>query len=142
MPGKLSAAELQELLASPEVGVLCTVDSEGRPEGSPIWFEHRNDRIYIHIDGSSKKARNVAANVHVSLTLDTRTPPYKGAVLRGTVRMLPPDDDIRRSTAHRYLGADMGDAYLEMTADGFEDTVLLEMTVTGRYTWDYAKGLV
>ncbi|HYB97878.1 MAG TPA: pyridoxamine 5'-phosphate oxidase family protein [Candidatus Limnocylindrales bacterium] len=142
MPGKLTASELREFLSLPEIGVLCTVDAQGRPEGSPVWFEYNDEKIYIHVDGTSKKARNVAANPHVSLTLDTRVAPYKGAILHGTVRMLPPDDGIRRSTAHHYLGADMGDAYLEMTADGFDSTVLLEMTITSRFTWDYAKSLV
>ena len=32
---KLTKGELEELLAAPEMGVLCTVDSNGRPEGSP-----------------------------------------------------------------------------------------------------------
>ncbi|HYC55005.1 MAG TPA: pyridoxamine 5'-phosphate oxidase family protein [Candidatus Binatia bacterium] len=130
------------LLSAPEIAVLCTVDERGRPEGSPIWFQYSDGKIYVHVDGSSRKARSIAANPQVSLTVDTRVAPYKGAILHGSARVLAPDDEIRRRTAHHYLGADMGDAYLEMTADGFEDTVLLEMTITSRFTWDYAKGLV
>lgn len=140
MAGTLTTAELEALLAAPEIGVLCTVDAGGRPEGSPIWFEAAGDRLYVHVDAASKKARNVRANPNVSLTVDTRTPPYRGAVLRGTAGILPFDDGIRRRTAIRYLGPQAGEAYLAMTEAGVEGTLLLEIRVTSRHTWDYAKG--
>lgn len=140
MPGTLTKQELEELLAAPEVAVLATVDAEGRPEGSPIWFEAGSGRIYVHVGRDSKKARNVRRNPNVSLTIDTRQAPYRGAVLRGTMRELPADDGIRRRTAVRYLGVDTGRAYLAATEDTVADSVLLEMTVTSRYTWDYGKG--
>ncbi len=140
MTPKLTTTELDQLLAAPEIGVLCTVDSAGRPEGSPIWFEAKDGKIYVHVDVSSKKARNIRANPHVSLTIDTRVPPYRGAVLHGVMRELPLDQAIARRTAIRYLGLEMGENYMTMTSGAAASTTLLEMTVTGRYTWDYAKG--
>ena len=89
MPETLTDAELTDLLAAPEIGVLCTVDGKGRPEGSPISFEQVSGKIFIHVARDSKKARNVRANPNVSLTIDTRQAPYRGAVLRGTVREIP-----------------------------------------------------
>lgn len=140
MSGKLTEEELKDLLEAPEIGVLCTVDPSGRPEGSPVWFEASGGRLWVHVDRTSKKARNIRSNPNVSLTVDTRTAPYRGAVLRGTAREVPFDDGIRRRTALRYLGPETGEGYLAMTADGVADTVLLEITVTSRHTWDYAKG--
>ena len=58
----------------------------------------------------------------------------------GTIGELPFDDAIRRRTAVRYLGPATGEAYLAMTEAGVPETVLLEITVTSRHTWDYAKG--
>lgn len=144
MAGKLSESELAELLACPEIGVLCTVDTRGCPEGSPIWFEASAGdpgKVFIHVGRDSRKARNIRANPQVSLTVDTREPPYRGVVLRGTVHERPLDDAILRRTAIHYLGEADGEAYLAMTASAAADTVLLEMTVTSRFTWDYAKGL-
>ncbi len=140
MPGTLTKKELAELLAAPEVGVLCTVDAAGKPEGSPIWFEADGDRIYVHVGRDSKKARNIRSNPNVSLTVDTRVAPYRGAILHGTVRELAADDGIRRRTAVHYLGEETGAAYLAATEDTAEDSVLLELKVTSRYTWDYGKG--
>lgn len=140
MAGTLTEDECRSLLEAPEIGVLCTVDAGGRPEGSPVWFEAAAGRLYVHVDRASKKARNVRRNPNVSLTVDTRTAPYRGVVLRGTARELPFDEGIRRRTALRYLGPVAGEAYLAMTGDGVEGTVLLEITVASRHTWDYSKG--
>lgn len=140
MPGTLNDTELRELLEAPEVAVLATVDAKGRPEGSPIWFEAGDDKIYVHVERDSKKARNIRRNPNVSLTIDTRVAPYRGAILRGTVREIAADDGIRRRTALRYLGEETGAAYLAATEDTAASSILLEMTVTSRYTWDYAKG--
>jgi len=142
MPGKLTDNELAELLGAPEIGVLCTVDAAGRPEGSPIWFEAASgsSTIRVHVARDSKKARNVRANPNVSLTIDTRVAPYRGAVLRGTVHELAFDQGIHERTAVRYLGKEGGAAYLQMTAGAEAETVLLELSVDSRYTWDYAKG--
>lgn len=141
MPGKMTREELDRLLEAPEIGVLATVDADGRPEGSPIWFEHRGGKLYVHVDRRSKKARNIAVNPNVSVTVDTRVAPYRGAVLSGMARVAPYDEGVRRRTAIRYLGPEMGEGYLTMTEDGVAETVLLEIEVTGRFTWDYSKGL-
>ena len=140
MTPKLTGTELAELLAAPEIAVLCTVDPQGRPEGSPVWFEHSGGSVWIHVDRDSKKARNLRSNPNVSLTIDTRSAPYRGVVLRGTASERPFDDAIRRRTAIRYLGEEGGQAYLTMTEATVEETVLLEMTVASRHSWDYGKG--
>lgn len=140
MPGKLTETELEQLLGEPQVGVFCTVDDKGRPEGSPIWFEAAPGKILVHVARGSKKARNVRANPNVSLTVDTREAPYRGAVLRGSAREIAFDDALHRRVAVRYLGPEGGEAYLAMTAGAESETVLLEMTIESRFTWDYAKG--
>ena len=140
MPEHLTEAELAQLLAAPEIAVLCTVDAKGRPEGSPIWFEESGGRIYLHVARNSKKARNIRGNPNVSLTIDTRVAPYRGAILHGTARELPRNDEIVRRTAIRYLGPETGEAYLAMTSEESGQSVLLEIDVTSRFTWDYGKG--
>jgi PPOX class probable F420-dependent enzyme len=137
----LTSDELRQLLESGEVAVLCTVDAEGRPEGTPIWFEADADAIYIHVAASSRKARNLRTNPNVSLTLDTRAAPYRGAVLRGTARIVEETDPQRRGRiARRYLGAEMAEMYLAATEAEAAASVLVRMDVTSRFSWDYGKG--
>ena len=136
----MSETEIDALLAQPEMGVLCTVDSDGRPEGTPIWFDHDAGRVRILVGGGSKKARNIRANANVSLTVDTRQAPYRGVVLRGTAALSGPDPELRRRLAVRYLGEEVGHRYLEGTRDLDEQDVLVTVTVSGRFSWDYSKG--
>ena len=86
------------------------------------------------------RKRNVRANPQVSLTIDTREAPYRGVVLRGRARELPFDDALHRRVAVRYLGEEGGQAYVAMTAGAAAQSVLLEITVESRFTWDYGKG--
>ena len=75
---KLDDDEIESLLAKPEMGVIATVDAKGRPEGSPVWFEYRDNKVYVLVHNKSTKARNLSSNPNISLTVDTRLAPYKG----------------------------------------------------------------
>ncbi len=137
---KLEDHEIEALLAEPEMGVLATVDGQGRPEGSPIWFEYRDGKVYVLVHERSTKARNIADNPNVSLTVDTRVAPYKGVTLRGTATISGPDPELRRRLAKHYLGEEVGEGYIASTAalDGSDN--LIEITVSSRFSWDYSKG--
>ena len=132
--------EIDRLLRAPEVGVLATADTEGKPEGTPIWFEWDGARIQLLVHRASRKARNIRLNPHVSLTVDTRKAPYKGVVLRGIAALSGPDPALRRRLAVRYLGEDVARSYLGRTAMLDAEDALVMITVTGHYSWDYSKG--
>ena len=136
----MTETDIDALLAGPAIGVLAVVDGDGRPEGSPVWFERSGDVVKVLVHRASRKARSIRTNAHVSLTVDTRSAPYRGVILRGDATLSGPDPELRRRLAHRYLGADTGERYLKQTAylDG-EDTLVI-IQVTSRYSWDYSKG--
>jgi len=136
----MSPAAIDELLGSAEVGVLCTVDAEGRPEGTPIWFDYDGACVRILVNGSSKKARNIRINPHVSLTVDTRTAPYRGVVLRAKAALSGPDPALRRVLAARYLGDEVGARYIASTSNLDDEDVLVTLTIRGRHSWDYSSG--
>lgn len=141
MAGTLTTEEIETLLATPEIGVLCTVDADGQPEGSPVWFEADGaSRIFLHVDRASRKARSIRRNPKVSLTVDTRSAPYRGVVLRGEARELDYDDARARRIAIRYLGQQAGEAYMAMVGAERGSTVQLEILVRSRHSWDYGKG--
>lgn len=132
--------EIDALLATPQIGVLATADTRGCPEGSPVWFEYSAGMVTILVHKDSRKARNIRANPRVSLTVDTRTPPYRGVVLRGTATLSGPEPLLRRRLAHKYLGVAAGDRYLAKTARFDAEDALVTIRVNGRYSWDYSKG--
>jgi len=137
---RMTDSEIEELLRSPELGVLATADAKGRPEGTPIWFDWDGGHVRILVHHASRKARNIRENPNVSLTVDTRQSPYRGVVLRGTAALSGPDPALRRRLAARYLGEEIGKTYIETTASFDTEDVLVTMRVTSRYSWDYSKG--
>jgi PPOX class probable F420-dependent enzyme len=136
----MTAAQIDALLRAPEMGVLATVDAKGRPEGTPIWFDWDGERVRLLVHRTSRKARNIRNNPHVSLTVDTRTAPYRGVVLRGTAELSGPDPALRRRLAARYLGEEVGRGYIESTAALDAEDALVTIHVSSRYSWDYSKG--
>jgi len=141
MTGVMTDDEIDALLATPEIGVLATADASGRPEGSPVWFEYSGGLVAILVHKDSRKARNIRANSRVSFTVDTRTPPYRGVVLRGTATVSGPEPLLRRRLAHKYLGVEVGDRYLAKTVRFDSEDALVTIRVNERYSWDYSKGI-
>lgn len=136
----LTPAEIEALLDGAEVGVLATADARGCPEGTPIWFDWDGERIRVLVHRTSRKARNIRENPNVCLTVDTRTAPYRGVVLRGTATLGGPDPGLRRRLAARYLGEEVGLRYVESTKQLDQEDALVTIDVTGRFSWDYSKG--
>jgi len=143
---KLSRDDIDALLGGTptgeaRIGVLSTADAAGTPEGSPVWFEYTDGIVRVLVHRDSRKARNLRINPKVCLTVDTRSAPYRGVILRGVARVGGPDPELRKRLAYRYLGAQTGEAYLQATAALDQEDALLTVEVASTYSWDYSKGV-
>jgi PPOX class probable F420-dependent enzyme len=61
--------EVLERLRSDLVVWLTTVDPDGQPQTSPVWFLWRGDTFLIYSQPHATKVRNLRANPKVALTL-------------------------------------------------------------------------
>jgi PPOX class probable F420-dependent enzyme len=116
----LSEAEVDELLGGAHVAVLGTVDARGRPHQVPIWYGWKDGAALMLTDRASQKWRNLLARPHASLCIDTKDPPYRGAILRGEVEEAS-DEDYRallHEFAIHYLGQQGGDEYAASSSTG------------------------
>ena len=101
------------LLAGPNLARLAYVGLDGRPRVVPIWFDYREGGITMITGPKAEKARALAANGAVALTIDSSQPPYKVLLVQGDAKiaevegMAPEYPEIVR----RYLGP-ATDAYL------------------------------
>lgn len=90
----------QELVRSNRYLVLGSVDPEGRPWTSPVYFaaDHELRHFYWMSTETSRHSANLAAGPDVSLVVfDSTVPPYHGRCLYavGAARVLA-GDDVRR----------------------------------------------
>jgi PPOX class probable F420-dependent enzyme len=88
---------------------LATVLPDGSPHSVPIWAIYENGRIAIFTQSRSRKARNIARDPRVALSLVDETNPYRNAQIRGRVVETVEGDEalaIIDRISHHYTGAD------------------------------------
>ena len=116
----------EEFLRQPNIAVLATVDGKGRAHAAPIWYLYE-DGVFIMASGrGSQKHRNVERNPDVTLVVDDRTVPYYAVMIRGRAEIGPRlSDEERLRMATRYLGEELGRAYIART--GGEDSISIRL---------------
>ena len=140
----MTKAEREAFLADLHVGVI-SVEEPGRgPLAVPIWYDYKpGGELWIITDRGSRKGKALEAAGRFSLCAQTETVPYKYVTVEGPIVSVEATDPERegRPMAHRYLGQEMGDAYLEATsADAARgETVSIRMRPERWLPVDYAK---
>ena len=136
----LSESDLDELLSEAHVAVLGTVEGRGRPHQVPIWYGWKDGAALLLTDRGSKKWRNLLANPHASLCVDTKTAPYQGAILQGEVEEAAEEDykTLLRDFAIHYLGEQAGNQYADSSTTGdSSDSVVFHLRPSHTISWGY-----
>ena len=124
------------------IGRLATVAADGSPHVVPIWFERDGERLLVHTQAESRKARNIAATGRFALVVDVDTIPYKGVTVTGPARVVPHGEIdaialvVRLATA--YKGPDAGPGFAEYVASMPGEHVTLVLDVADHESWDFS----
>lgn len=140
---KMSKTEREKFLAELHVGVI-SIAEEGRgPLCAPIWYEYEpGGELWILTGRDSRKGRLLQDAGRFSLVAQTETPPYQYVSVEGPITSIekPDLDRHERPMAHRYLGQEFGDSYIESTrTDSNADSILVRMRPERWLTTDYSK---
>ena len=118
--------DVKEFLKEANVAVLATVDVKGRPHAAPVWYLYEEGDLIVSTGRGSQKHRNTERNPNVTLVVDRRSLPYFAAMVSGRAEIGPPLSDAKRlELAARYLGDEMGRAYVASTEAGNSVTIRL-----------------
>jgi nitroimidazol reductase NimA-like FMN-containing flavoprotein (pyridoxamine 5'-phosphate oxidase superfamily) len=138
----MTRLERESFLAEVHVGIL-GVNTEGRgPIIVPVWYTYEPGGTVNVITGeTSRKGVLVEASGRFSLCAQTEVAPYKYVTVEGPVvrREKPVDPQERRAAAHRYLGQEFGDLYIEATKTDAANSVMFRMQPETWMTSDFAK---
>jgi nitroimidazol reductase NimA-like FMN-containing flavoprotein (pyridoxamine 5'-phosphate oxidase superfamily) len=140
----MSREEREACLADVRVGIL-SLNQEGRgPLTAPVWYGYEpGGDVQVVIERSSRKGKLLEEGQRISLCVQEEAPPYKYASVEGPIVRIEPSDAERheRALAHRYLGPEAGDRYMESTADDRDDDemILIRMRPERWFTADYSK---
>jgi nitroimidazol reductase NimA-like FMN-containing flavoprotein (pyridoxamine 5'-phosphate oxidase superfamily) len=140
----MTRQEREAFLADVHVGII-SIPEQGRgPLAVPIWYAYDSGGdLSIMTGRESRKGRLLAWAGRFSLCVQTETPPYKYVSVEGPIVSTQAADIERdlRPLAHRYLGKEMGDRYVEETRNlpTHTDNVLVRMRPERWLTTDYSK---
>jgi nitroimidazol reductase NimA-like FMN-containing flavoprotein (pyridoxamine 5'-phosphate oxidase superfamily) len=138
----MSKAQREAFLADTHVAIV-SIPEEGRgPLTVPIWYSYaRGGDVLLVMGGSSRKAELIRAARRLSLCVQSEAPPYQYVSIEGPATIEgPPDfEGVVKPMAYRYLGKQMGAAYLELTRAEREGSVIVRMRPERWITVDYNK---
>jgi nitroimidazol reductase NimA-like FMN-containing flavoprotein (pyridoxamine 5'-phosphate oxidase superfamily) len=139
----MTKQEREAFLADVRVGIISIADEGRGPLTVPIWYAYDSGgELRIVTGRTSRKGQLLARTGRFSLCAQAEKPPYKYVSVEGAIISIETADLERdvRPLAHRYLGAKVGDRYVEQIRGASErDSVLVRMRPEQWLTVDYAK---
>ena len=128
----MTQAEIRKfLLAGTRTGKLATVKANGDPHVVPIWFLLDGDDLVFNTWHTSIKAKNMARNGRVAISVDHQEPPYDFIMIEGEASFSEDRDEIKKWAAQiggRYMGADQAEAFGERNS--VEGELLVRVKIT------------
>jgi PPOX class probable F420-dependent enzyme len=97
---------VRSFLAEPRFAVLATINRDGTPQQSVVWYELRGDLILMNTRRGRQKDRNLRRDPRCSLCVDAG---YRYVTIRGSVSLIEDPSIVQadiRSLAIRYYGTE------------------------------------
>lgn len=120
MPRRLSREQRERFLQGRHVAVLVTVDTDGRPVPTPIWYAYRDGVFYFRTADTAARLENIRRDPRVSICVQEERPPYKAVIAHGTAEIRKQLDWLAESMPRRYLGYVGAIAYRRLSQDDVE----------------------
>ncbi|MEV6669052.1 PPOX class F420-dependent oxidoreductase [Streptomyces sp. NPDC051162] len=80
--------ETRELLDGRNFAAVATLNSDGGPQTSVVWIARDGDAVLFSTTAGRQKARNLARDPRVSITVLDSENPYRSVDIRGTAELI------------------------------------------------------
>lgn len=132
----LTDEELHQLLGERRLARLATIDKEGWPQVTPVWFKYRNGVVEVVSEKKSFKVRNMLRNRRVALVVEEDASPNRSVMIKGFADVVEKDvgEAILRQSV-KYLGDENGRVYAGSLHS--QDFVLVRIRPVKTKTWSY-----
>jgi PPOX class probable F420-dependent enzyme len=94
-------------LLDAQVATLGTVDREGLPQLTEVWFLHEDGNLKISLSSARSKTKNLQARPACSLLILDLANPYRYVEIRGTVRIEADDEYAFADRIGQKYGTDL-----------------------------------
>jgi nitroimidazol reductase NimA-like FMN-containing flavoprotein (pyridoxamine 5'-phosphate oxidase superfamily) len=138
----MTREEREIFLSGVHVGVL-TVDEPGRgPLSVPMWYLYEpGGEIVVVTRPEARKARLLAVGARVSFLVQAEEMPPKYVTVQGRVASAVAADVGRdvKPVVRKYLGAEVGDAYVDNTRPSGTNEVVVRIRPERWYSRDFGR---
>jgi PPOX class probable F420-dependent enzyme len=95
------------LLDGKNFATVATLNPDGGPQASVVWFRRAGDVIEFSVTVDKRKARNLLRDPRISVTVYDTANPYQSVEIRGVAELVEDQaKELPLALSHRYLGAD------------------------------------
>lgn len=115
----MTRSEREAFLAQTHVAIISVVEDGRGPLTLPVWYHYEPGGVVRFVTGGdSRKARLMRRAGRIGLCVQSETPPYRYVTVEGPIEISSEPDYERdvRQVALRYLGKEMGEMYLAVSA--------------------------
>ncbi len=106
--------EVRAFLDVPRVATLATINPDGTPLLTPLWFARDGDTLWLAVGPHSPKVRNMRRDPRVTLVVLDDAQGYTYITVSGRASFEGGEDGAKpREMAIRYLGAEAGARFAE-----------------------------
>ena len=137
---QMSESQVESFFQTPRYGVFGTNAADGPPQLTTVWYLYEAGVIYVGIERSSVKFRNLTRDPRVALCIDGEHPDGKTAVVYGLAKVLeegaPESEGINWRLTRRYHDTDEEARLYQESVSGL-DPVLVKVTPKRTVALDY-----
>jgi PPOX class probable F420-dependent enzyme len=103
MTERLEETRIQRFLATKDIVVLATVEADGSPLATPMWFLHGPDALTMISEAATQKVRNLRRDPRVCVVAEAGAlAGIRGVTIRGRAEFLAESEE-RRALVHAFL---------------------------------------
>ena len=100
-------AATRRILDGKNFATIATVNPDGGPQASVVWFRRDGDSVLFSITSDKQKARNLARDPRVAVTVFDLENPYDSVEIRGHAELVEDaGKELPKQLSHRYLDED------------------------------------
>jgi PPOX class probable F420-dependent enzyme len=99
--------ETRRLLDAANFATLATLNPDGSPQTSVVWIKRAEDHVLLSTTSTRRKARNLARDPRMSLSIFDLQNPYRSVEIAGTADLVEdPSRSLPKELSQKYLGED------------------------------------
>jgi PPOX class probable F420-dependent enzyme len=132
----MNDVELGEFLSKPLIADLVTLNKDGSPQITPLWYNYDGTYLYFSTTTDRAKGRNIKRDNRIAVCIRSDSA-HKVVLFTGTADILDDRDHVLvRRIASRYTPPDKIDELLRSME---ANRIIIRMKPTKTISWDYTK---